>query len=882
MISTGPNKDDTHDVVLQHQLDKLSINDPIINNVNNNGIVGSTLVESTSSVLPQQPTPTQSKENTKRKRIQPNFTPPSSTPVATGAPVGPTLFSTPSSSSLYCGGDQINHDLNQSISNLFNKFTSQQPIPIKTSLPLVGAGNANTNSIVHTSSSSLSALASSPSTPSTSTTTTTTTLPESTKPSVQRKKRSLKTEKVSQPKKEKRKKQAKQQQDGSPPSLSVSADSESGDREADVEDNVIGDVESKRVKKKKKAKTSKSLLQLEPLSFLVSTPPQHCAQFYLELTKWFQSSSSNRDLDDQVIVEGETASPIHNKYKNEFNPPASILKPLAPYVQSIESLLSDINSPNNEESLVHKLQIVGSVYTIAESQQPEPASRSADSQFKLSKAQRELWWVKTANKWLTKKSAVKTSYLKTWMGFLILELWYRFVWARHTQTVYNQIKDDLQIDDNIVDHHDEDEVIDLDDLGKDAEEEEDDEDDDMEEAEEDLDDPKNELEAEMEMDDDEDDEDDDDELETAPEPTPSVDAMDTESVGNNKQQSTQIGEDRSDNNAKTTSQDEGSEDDDVETDRDSHDVSQVDKEEQDVSEQLSRFNLIPKVVPLFFVHPSMTDTITEIEADYWETGVWSTKKAFDTFGQIIHTFYRDNKSLPSLTFAEIHENIHQAYQKLYAKFLCNVGISFFGDSNFSWKWQDSSFEPFSESIYVELFRNLTQDGQVSHTHTFYSLFPSYQEMKPPTDPIGDFYHSLKTRLEKQGAFNSETDKIIETLDRLVEERSLISVSKLPSVDSNNNNNNSDVNAQTSSSTTDTSTSSTSTLDVFKAVNDYQQTRIRYLDQLITTLKTEYHKLTNNVDQIPSKKQPKTQPQPPAQPQAQPPQIQTQPMNEVTK
>eukprot|EP01133_Synstelium_polycarpum_P015719 gene15719-18677_t len=205
----------------------------------------------------------------------------------------------------------------------------------------------------------------------------------------------------------------------------------------------------------------------------------------------------------------------------------------------------------------------------------------------------------------------------------------------------------------------------------------------------------------------------------------------------------------------TSSQEE--EEEDEEEDEDGSDDVGVEEDEEKFSQFGSKFDKVPKVVPLFFVHPAMTDAITEIECDYWESGVWNVTRAFDIFAQIIHAFYRDNKSLPSLTFAEIHENIHDTCLKKYSKFLESLGIDM-------------------HAVYVEMFSNITQDGQVSHSHTFYYLFPTFQEMKHPTHPIGDYYMTLKARLEKQGIFNKEVEKIVETLDRLVEERQLISVS----------------------------------------------------------------------------------------------------------
>jgi hypothetical protein len=55
--------------------------------------------------------------------------------------------------------------------------------------------------------------------------------------------------------------------------------------------------------------------------------------------------------------------------------------------------------------------------------------------------EREVWWVKTARGWFSSNNGSSyKGYLRIAASALILELWYRFVWAGHTYRVYRDIQ----------------------------------------------------------------------------------------------------------------------------------------------------------------------------------------------------------------------------------------------------------------------------------------------------------------------------------------------------------------------------------------------------------------------------------------------------------
>ncbi|KYR02136.1 hypothetical protein DLAC_00936 [Tieghemostelium lacteum] len=530
-----------------------------------------------------------------------------------------------------------------------------------------------------------------------------------------------------------------------------------------------------------------------------------------------------------------------------FTLPDTIYNSLEKEGINVDLLLMEINSIEQLSNNQWKLSIIDHLYSLniegsqfqLNGQVGNPCQQLEYNKFL--KLQKELWWVKTTNKWFMTKSGnnqfKKVSHLKIWLGFLILELWYRLVWARYTQTVYTELSGkDLEIlsdtlstlgspDLELEDH----DAIELEDLGNSSLNDSDDSDDDSE-----LDDTSSDdEEVDYQENEDEDDEDQEENLVN----DPSLYNKHLDQLVHNTTVNIPKQIPPSTTTTTTTTTTSASEVDDVDMDLGNDDEEEEEEEEEQseiiIEDEVIRdqFDLIPKVVSLFFVHGSMTDIINEIESEYWESGIWNIKKAIEVFSQFIHSYYRDNKSLPSMTFAEIHESIHKVYQKKYQKFINNLGLEFNPDDHYQWRWSPwtmSSNLEFIDRIYVQQFRNLTQNGQVSHSHSFYYLFPYFQEMKPPSHPIGDYYHSLKSRLEKQGLLNREVEKIIETLDRLLEERQLISQSSNKTIDENEP-------------------------EILKAVNEYQQNRIKYLDQLIATLKTEYHKLTNRFDELPSKK-----------------------------
>jgi hypothetical protein len=103
--------------------------------------------------------------------------------------------------------------------------------------------------------------------------------------------------------------------------------------------------------------------------------------------------------------------------------------------ESIFSKLKDVESrPGLIDELWTKLTIVDKIISLFD----EDEWRSSNLHWL--KLQQDVWWVKTANGWFDKAFSITTEdYLNTGLGCLILELWYRFVWARYTIAVHAKL-----------------------------------------------------------------------------------------------------------------------------------------------------------------------------------------------------------------------------------------------------------------------------------------------------------------------------------------------------------------------------------------------------------------------------------------------------------
>eukprot|EP01132_Coremiostelium_polycephalum_P001337 gene1337-1688_t len=743
MSSPNPNsnKDDNPNTTQQQQVTPQQSSETNYNNINSNDKLELELSNLTIK---------DSKEKiVKRKRIQPNL-------------ISNNNHNNNSNNNQF----HLNYDLSSTISNVFNNYFSK-----------INPTNSSSTTITTTTATLTSSLSSS----TTIFKNTSTLIPpqpiEFTLKNTNNEKKDKKDKKHDKNIKKERKKRKSNIKKSTNEKEGEASQIQHINEEEDEDDEVEEEVERKKktTKKIKIKRVSKSLSVLEPFAFLVTSPPNLYSQLFLNLKQWFERLDRKEiDIENNPFTINTTTtntSTIDKEY--EFD---------------IESLLKEINNPINLQQNLQKFTIISNLFTLTFN------NTTSLEQNKFLKLHKELWWVKTTNKWFISRSGssgvnggAKSSHMKVWFGLLILELWYRFIWARHTQSVYNKFSEN-----------------------------------------------------QMEM--------------LSESISLLSDASTTSTITTT---TTQQLLNRDSVGSTSTSQEE--DDDDDEDDEEECDIEMDEIGVEDISHDdtgklnpnliQNHIDLIPKVVPVFFAHATMTDSINEIESEFFVTGIWNISKPIETFVQFIHSYYRDCKNLPSLTFAEIHENIHKFYQKKYSKFIHDLGIGFYGEKNYFWKWTDNnnsgedspitktiSMMDFVDQILIPQFKNLTQDGHVSHSHNFYYLFPSFQEMKPPTHPITDYYISLKTRFEKLGVYNKEVEKIVETLDRLLEERQLI---KDESTTNNNNNN--------------STTGKSDEPDILKIVSEYQQSRIKYLDQLINTLKAEYHKLTKTVDQLPSKK-----------------------------
>eukprot|EP01122_Echinamoeba_exundans_P018006 TRINITY_DN9935_c0_g1_i1.p1 TRINITY_DN9935_c0_g1~~TRINITY_DN9935_c0_g1_i1.p1 ORF type:complete len:840 (-),score=230.76 TRINITY_DN9935_c0_g1_i1:93-2612(-) len=162
---------------------------------------------------------------------------------------------------------------------------------------------------------------------------------------------------------------------------------------------------------------------LNPFSFFVFFPPSAYGALYSQLGDYFEGA-----------VNGD-----FNSSENPFEPDPAILASLSPVAraewESILNQLKDVESrPGVIDELWTKLTIVDKIISLFD----EDEWRSSNLHWL--KLQQDVWWVKTANGWFDKPFSITTEdYLNMGLGCLILELWYRFVWARYTLAVHAKL-----------------------------------------------------------------------------------------------------------------------------------------------------------------------------------------------------------------------------------------------------------------------------------------------------------------------------------------------------------------------------------------------------------------------------------------------------------
>jgi len=178
----------------------------------------------------------------------------------------------------------------------------------------------------------------------------------------------------------------------------------------------------------KRAKRS-CLTLLEPFTFLITSPPIVYASNYTHLTDYLEAA-----INDELQI---SATPL-------------VLRPL-PLEQLRELALEDeahfhweqvrvcVNNANELANNWFKISLVDKILSLQEVDQWKNAAH-----LEYAKYQHDVWWVRQAAQWFARRRVnsfhiMYDEYLHMGVAALVLECFYRFVWARHTLLAYQAL-----------------------------------------------------------------------------------------------------------------------------------------------------------------------------------------------------------------------------------------------------------------------------------------------------------------------------------------------------------------------------------------------------------------------------------------------------------
>lgn len=195
------------------------------------------------------------------------------------------------------------------------------------------------------------------------------------------------------------------------------------------------------------------LEKLDPFSFFITADPSLFDTQYCALRIWLEDAI-NKTIDIE-------SSPFCLKVEKLRSPLFGVDK------DYWDRIVEAVNDKKLLEENWRKFSIVNKAITLCDEDE-----WSDESYAPLRKC---IWWVKTSNDSIFRGGG-SANYLIIGSFALILELWHRFVWARHTKDVYeSRITTGTNEELDSYQKYDQDEVIDINDLGTETDMEEDEE-----------------------------------------------------------------------------------------------------------------------------------------------------------------------------------------------------------------------------------------------------------------------------------------------------------------------------------------------------------------------------------------------------------------------
>jgi len=190
----------------------------------------------------------------------------------------------------------------------------------------------------------------------------------------------------------------------------------------------------------------------------------------------------------------------------------------------------------------------------------------------------------------------------------------------------------------------------------------------------------------------------------------------------------------------------------------------------DDSDDLETHDL-PPAISLFFSHIDITNTIDQLESVVLDKqGHWSIERAIHTLINLVMN-RNVSKMSESPSRSEIKDYVLHLYSTRFKPFLKALGIRLSGENEFVWKWEDNVLD-YCDMMYITMFRNLTENGNVSHSRTFIQLFPKLFLLADSgaASSVSRIENRIRGVLTKKGKINNDIDHIVQMIDQLVEER----------------------------------------------------------------------------------------------------------------
>jgi hypothetical protein len=604
---------------------------------------------------------------------------------------------------------------------------------------------------------------------------------------------------------------------------------------------------------------SASPAALEPFYFFVVNPPRYWACAYGSVVGWLQKAVNNQILVSEVPFDLSESEKL------------TCLAPGNPCRQEWETLIRALADQNIISELWVKLTVVDKILTMFGEEEWHGKNLSFFS------LQHHVWWVSHVQPWFS-LSYIRSSrdYLQLAMSALVMELWWRMIWARHTQRLFlekapspssaaaplggAESASHCGMDFSIIEGDSSQEILDQSELGEGTD-----------------------TESEMSLGD----------------STFEVDLPEDSILHNNDGMGKLDGffsahnKDRSHfKEAHDTGQDdEASNSDSVESssssggfprlvingivDETAYHTHDPNIKRDSTADWLSE---IPPATALFFAHPRINDALDKIEKQYWVSERWDCSLAFEV---LLHMTFERNSDLqlPEQSKALIATQMEYAYTRIFSPFLQAVGVTVSETERgndpidpllealpFTWSFNPTFGDYWVDTVLQCAFANLTTGGVVPAVH-FIGLFPQLllnadSRMDAQVSRITEHLHS---KLVSQGTITPELEALVKTLDSLTAEKNTLlrqdKKQKQAFVQATQS-------KMATQSASDHQSQSEEMEDVDKPtdfdpnslegrLHAHRLQRIKQIDAMIEEVKLDFNRMTGAVDQMQSKRRRRT-------------------------